>query len=290
MHDIWNPWHGCVKISEGCENCYMYYLDRKRDKNGSDIYRTGNFDYPLKKDRRGSYKIKSGEKLRVCMTSDFFLEQADRWRNEAWNIMKIRSDVIFWLLTKRPERVKKCLPNDWGDGWENIQFNVTCENQKRADERMPLLLELPFRHKGVVCAPFIGAVSLEKYLVSGEIEEVSCGGENYDGARPCNYEWVKRLRNECEKFNVTFSFFETGTKFIKDRKLYNLPDKHIQSEMAYKSGMSFKGKPVHYKLCDALGFEIPEELLYKPYFCERCRKCALQFNCNGCSRCGKCRK
>lgn len=28
MHDIWNPWHGCVKCSEGCENCYMYYLDK----------------------------------------------------------------------------------------------------------------------------------------------------------------------------------------------------------------------------------------------------------------------
>ena len=95
---------------------------------------------------------------------DFFLEEADKWRDEAWEIMKIRSDVIFSLLTKRPERVEKCLPSDWGDGWENIIFNVTAENQKRADERIPLLLELPFKHKGVMCAPFIGSVSLAKYL------------------------------------------------------------------------------------------------------------------------------
>ena len=40
MHDIWNPWHGCVKCSEGCQHCYMYYLDSLRDKNGADIYRT----------------------------------------------------------------------------------------------------------------------------------------------------------------------------------------------------------------------------------------------------------
>lgn len=40
MHDIWNPWHGCVKCSEGCQNCYMYFLDRVRDKSGSDIYKT----------------------------------------------------------------------------------------------------------------------------------------------------------------------------------------------------------------------------------------------------------
>ena len=30
MHDIWNPWHGCKKCSEGCENCYMYFLDEQR--------------------------------------------------------------------------------------------------------------------------------------------------------------------------------------------------------------------------------------------------------------------
>ena len=40
MHDIWNPWHGCIKKSEGCDNCYMYFLDKMRDRDGSHIYRT----------------------------------------------------------------------------------------------------------------------------------------------------------------------------------------------------------------------------------------------------------
>ncbi|MDO4339169.1 MAG: DUF5131 family protein [Eubacteriales bacterium] len=40
MYDIWNPWHGCVKCSEGCQHCYMYFLDGMRDRNGADIYRT----------------------------------------------------------------------------------------------------------------------------------------------------------------------------------------------------------------------------------------------------------
>ncbi|MBQ8515343.1 MAG: DUF5131 family protein [Ruminococcus sp.] len=289
MHDIWNPWHGCVKISEGCENCYMYFLDRMRDRNGRKIYRTQNFDYPLKTDRKGNYKIKSGEKIRVCMTSDFFLEEADPWRNEAWEIMKIRSDVIFYLLTKRPERVMKCLPEDWGTGWENIFFNVTAENQARADQRIPLLLELPFKHKGVMCAPFIGRVSLAEYLPSGQIQQVVCGGENYDGARPCNYEWVKLLRKECEEYDISFTFMETGTKFIKDKKLYTLPDKRLQAEMAYKSGISYRGKPQKYKLTDGLGIEIPEEWLYRPYFREGCHTCGSKPICNGCSKCGKCK-
>ena len=91
---------------------------------------------------------KSGEMIRVCMNSDFFLEEADPWRDEAWAIIRQRPDVKFWLLTKRPERVSACLPYDWGDGWENVMFNVTCENQRRADERIPILLDLPFKHKG----------------------------------------------------------------------------------------------------------------------------------------------
>ena len=91
MHDIWNPWHGCRKCSEGCENCYMYFLDRMRDLDGSRIYRTKNgFRYPLQKDRQGQYKVKSGEKIRVCMTSDFFLEEADEWRDDAWAIRSAR--------------------------------------------------------------------------------------------------------------------------------------------------------------------------------------------------------
>ena len=189
MHDIWNPWHGCKKISEGCENCYMYFLDAQRDKSGADIYRVkNNFDYPLHKDRNGNYKIKSGEYIRVCMTSDFFLEEADEWRKDAWNIMKKRPDVIFILVTKRPERVPDTLPSDWGDGWENIWFHTTTENQKRADERIPILINLPFKHKGIMVAPFIGKISLSKYLQSGLIENVWCGGENYNGARPLFFE------------------------------------------------------------------------------------------------------
>ena len=251
MHDIWNPWHGCKKCSEGCQNCYMYFLDAQRGKNGADIYRTkSGFNYPLSKDRHGRYKVQSGEQLRVCMTSDFFLEEADEWRSEAWSIIRQRPDVVFFLLTKRPERVKDCLPYDWGDGWENVFFNVSCENQKRADERIPILLSLPFKHKGIMCAPFIGAISIKKYLPSGQLEQVICDGENYAGARPCHFEWVKQLRDECREYNVTFAFIGTGRRFVKDGKMYKIEGSELQANQAYKSGMSFKGKPIDFKLFD----------------------------------------
>lgn len=289
MHDIWNPWHGCKKCSEGCQNCYMYFLDAQRGKSGADIYRTkSGFSYPLSKDRSGQYKVKSGEHLRVCMTSDFFLEEADAWRDDAWRIIRQRPDVVFFLLTKRPQRVRDCLPYDWGDGWENVFFNVSCENQRRADERIPILLSLPFKHKGVMCAPFIGGVSLKEYLPAGQIEQVICDGENYSGARPCRYEWVKRLSDECRAFNVTFAFVGTGRFFVKDGRTYRIESSELQASQAHKSGLSFQGKPIDFKLRTLLGMPLSEERRYKPYFREKCQTCGMKPICNGCTGCGKC--
>ncbi|WP_297957967.1 DUF5131 family protein [uncultured Ruminococcus sp.] len=291
MHDIWNPWHGCIKKSEGCDNCYMYFLDKMRDQDGSHIYRTkAGFNYPIQKDRGGNYKIKSGEMIRVCMTSDFFLAEADEWRDEAWELMRIRSDVIFFLLTKRPERVADHLPKDWGDGWDNIFFNVTAENQLRADERIHILLELPFKHKGVMCAPFIGPVSMRRYLETGQIEQVLCDGENYDGARPCHFDWVRSLRQECVDNNITFVFCGTGRRFVKDGRLYKIEGNGLQSQQAYKSGMGFKGKPIHFNLYNDMGYPLSDEDRYKPTFRERCETCGMRLSCNGCSNCGKCEK
>lgn len=289
MHDIWNPWHGCVKISEGCQHCYMFYLDRKRDADGSRIYRTHNFDYPLQRKRGGSYKVRSGELIRVCMTSDFFLDEADSWREEAWRMIRERSDVKFFLLTKRPERVEACLPRDWGDGWDNVFFNVTCENQTRADIRIPILQELPFRHKGVMAAPFIGPIEIERYLARGGIEQVVCGGENYDGARPCDFDWVRSLSRQCREHDVRFCFIETGTVFVKDGRTFRIPDKRVQSEMAFKSGVNHEGRPIQFHLTDPLGFEIDPAMLHEPYFRRSCMTCGSRMICNGCSRCGRCR-
>ena len=289
MHSNWNPWHGCVKCSEGCENCYVYYLDRMRGKSGAEIYKTRtSFRYPLAKDRTGAYKIKSGEMISVCMTSDFFLKEADAWRAEAWDIMRERSDVVFLLLTKRPERVPECLPADWGDGWDNVFMNVTCENQKRADERIPLLLELPFKHKGLHCAPLLGPLRVGAYLDSGQIRQVACGGENYGGSRPCDFDWVRALREECVSRDITFCFMETGTVFLKDGKAYRIRSKQQQNRMAYRSGMTYQGKPMHFLLKDRFGLPIPEEDLYAPHFRKKCEECAFRILCNGCSDCGGC--
>lgn len=289
MHDIWNPWHGCFKKSEGCAHCYMYFLDKQRHQDGSRIYRVkNNFDYPLHKNKDGTFKIQSGECLRVCLTSDFFLSEADVWRPEAWNIIKQRPDVGFFLLTKRPERVAACLPKDWNDGWDNVCLSVTAENQKRADERLPILLNLPFKHKGVMTAPFIGEISLKKYLAGGQLEQVIAGGENYDGSRVLKYEWVKKLYEECAAFNVTFCFIETGTFFEKDGKIYKLAGKRLQSEMAFKSDLQFKGKIIDFKLVQPQQNLFTETTWYQKKWHKNCECCGYRLICNGCTFCGQC--
>lgn len=266
----------------------MFFQDSLRDKNGADIYRTQSFYYPLERNKNGVFKVQAGEMIRVCMTSDFFLKEADEWRVEAWKIIRQRSDVKFFLLTKRPQRVLEHLPSDWGDGYDNVFFNVSAENQRRADERIPILLELPFKHKGVMCAPFIGAVSLDKYLATGQLEQVICDGENYAGARPCHYDWVKNLSDECRKYGVTFVFCGTGNYFVKDGRKYRIEGSATQSTQAFKSGLSFAGKEIRFKLVDALGLPIYDDELYKPFFRDKCDQCGMRAVCNGCSNCGKC--
>ncbi|MBD5389093.1 DUF5131 family protein [bacterium] len=289
MHDIWNPWHGCTKKSEGCDHCYMYYLDKQRGRDGAMVYRVkNNFDYPLHRNSDGTYKVRSGEHIRVCLTSDFFLDTADVWRDDAWGIMAARPDVAFHLLTKRPERIAAHLPRDWGDGWDNVMISVTAENQARADERIPILLDIPAKHKGVMTAPFIGPISLAPYLATGKIEQVIAGGENYDGARVLKYDWVRQLYDECVATDVQFCFIETGTVFEKDGRVYTIPTKRQQSEQALKSGLQHAGREIVWNLRRPWGDLFGDAPWYRPTFGPECTKCAMRMICNGAAPDGKC--
>lgn len=235
---VWNPWHGCKKISAGCENCYVYRIDAKYGKDSSIVHKTNNFNLPIKRNRAKEYKISSGEMVFTCFSSDFFLEDADEWRKEAWQIIRTRSDLLFFIITKRIHRFSVSLPDDWGEGYDNVIICCTVENQDRADYRLPIFLDASIKHKCIICEPILSAIDLSSYL-SDEIEQVVVGGESGHEARVCKYDWILDIRNQCIKANVPFKFRQTGARFYKDGKLYKIPRK-LQHSQAQKANIDFK--------------------------------------------------
>lgn len=231
----WNPWHGCRKISEGCRNCYVFRIDNHYDRDGSKIEKTGNFNLPVKRNRNKEYKLAPHQIIYTCLTSDFFLEDADEWRKEAWRIIRERPDLHFSIITKRIGRFPVSLPSDWGAGYDNVSIYCTVENQARADARLPILKELPIRHKGIICEPLLGYVDISNYL-DGSIEMVIVGGESGVNARICCYEWVLHIREQCLKKNTPFRFKQTGMYFQKEGRLYVIP-RVLQESQAEKAGI-----------------------------------------------------
>ena len=238
MGEMWNLWHGCHKKSEGCLHCYVYRRDAEFEKDSNIVTKTASFNLPIRRDRQGNWKIPSGSLMWTCFTSDFFIEEADEWREDAWLMIHRRSDLHFFMITKRPERIEQCLPDDWGDGYENVTICCTMENQRRADERLPLYRELPIRHKSIICEPLLEAIDFHDTLGSW-CEQVTVGGESGRDARVCDYDWVLNIREQCIKSNVPFHFKQTGAHFRKDGKLYNIP-RNQQMAQAHRAGIDIK--------------------------------------------------
>ena len=237
---MWSPWHGCHKISPGCQNCYVEVQDRQFGKDASIVKRNiTNFNMPIRLDRNRQYSVPAGSTVLTCFTSDFFIEEADVWRKDAFAIIKKRSDVNFLIPTKRLPRFMDCIPENWQNGYDNVIIAASCENQMMADKRIPLLLSLPIKHRVVFVAPILEEVDIEEYLSTGQIEQVSVSGESYDSARPCNYDWIISLREQCIRQNVAFNFHQTGSNFIKDGKTYKI-DHYKEYGQARKADLDFK--------------------------------------------------
>lgn len=103
----WNPWHGCKKASPGCKNCFVFKMDKRYGRDTTVITK-GKTTYELK-----DKDCPAGSLVKLCFSSDFFIEEADEWRDGCWDFIRRRKDCIFVTTTKRPERIKDFLPSDW---------------------------------------------------------------------------------------------------------------------------------------------------------------------------------
>ena len=127
---MWNLWHGCHKISPGCAHCYVYRRDESIGIDSSSVHKTSAFGLPLQVRRDGRWQLPAGSFVWTCFTSDFLIEEADPWREEAWLMMRQRADCRFFFITKRISRLAQCLPPDWGEGWRKVS-----EERFEADEK-----------------------------------------------------------------------------------------------------------------------------------------------------------
>lgn len=225
---IWNPWHGCHKISPGCDNCYLYSFDKQYSFLTDTIkLNTSQINVPIKKNNKTKdYKIPSGSIINTGIMTDFFIEEADLWRNKAWDIIHQRKDCLFYIMTKRVYNIKKSLPSNWIDGWDNVILGCTIETQETADERLPeFVLNIPCKHKHIIVEPILEEVDISQYICGGDIEQVTAGGEScpcgrsrVTYARECSIDWIRSLSEQCKYYDVNFLFHQTGSNFVVNGK------------------------------------------------------------------------
>lgn len=192
----------------------------------------------VRKDKNGNYLIRGGQLIFVCQKSDFFLEEADMWRNEVWQMIKERQDLHFTIMTRRIKRARYALPNDWENGYPNVTIALSVEDQESLLERVPYLLELKAKEKTLMIAPLLGEIDLyQVFKDNKEINYINCGGENYKNARAIDFNHVLKLSKDSLALGIPFYFFDTGAYLIKDGKKYFIPKEKRYSQ-AFLSDVS----------------------------------------------------
>lgn len=189
----WNPWVGCHKVSPACAHCYMFREQKMYGKNPNVVLRTkpATFDAPL--------KWKQGRLIFTCSWSDFFIEEADPWRLDAYRIMRDTSHHTYQVLTKRPERIRKDYPWIWTVP-ENIWMGVSVENA-RYYSRIDKLELVPAAIRFLSIEPSLGRM---QNLPLDGIGWVIVGGESGPGFRPFNETWAREIRDQCVAKNIPF--------------------------------------------------------------------------------------
>ena len=239
-HHTWNPWVGCAKVSPGCAHCYAEHDTPARYSRSQGVELWGKnaarrvkaesgWNEPLRWDRAAA---KAGERRRVFCASqaDVFEDREDLTEalSRLWQII-LYSDHLDWLLlTKRPENVIKRLKAVWDfqkarllrdgclEAWidgsippANVWLGVSCENQKYADERIPLLLQTPAAVRFVSAEPLLGPIDFNRIeslcetwrrgiTIGTYLDWIIVGGESGPNARPCDVANVRWIVRQCQ--------------------------------------------------------------------------------------------
>jgi protein gp37 len=221
-----NCWLGCTNVSEGCARCYAERLSQINPAvlgewgRGKPRRRTSAayWRQPLKWDRQARGL---GVRLKVfcaSMADVFDPEVPPAWRADLWDLIRRCPHLDWLLLTKRPEGFASMLPSAAGGWpWPNVWLGVSVENQRRAAERIPVLLATPAALRFLSCEPLLGPLDLTPWLSTGGIHWVIVGAESGKGARPMDREWAADLLRQAEGLRLAFFYKQEADE--KGRKV-----------------------------------------------------------------------
>lgn len=238
-------WRGCTKVSDGCKYCYMHRILEKNEVDPTKLRRSTNEEFNAPK------QYKSGQIIFVNSLSDFFHEDADKWRKEAWQVIKDCQQHSWLILTKRPERINQCLPADWIGNYSNVMLGASIESQKYAD-RMITLLEVPDAKRFISAEPLLGPLNLtftDKFGVKPIDLFRWCiiGGEsgNETGAyryRECKIEWIEDLVADLQTNapNVHIHVKQLGSWLAKQM---NLKSRHGEDPAEFPTHLRLRKRP-----------------------------------------------
>jgi protein gp37 len=248
----WNPVTGCTKVSQGCKNCYAERLYERFNGHGSFknvLTHSERLQQPL--------KWKQPSKIFVNSMSDLFHEDVPfDFIDKVFMVMALCKQHTFQILTKRPARMMEYFTdhpaNILKPGFlplQNVWLGVSVEDQATADERIPLLLQVPAAVRFLSCEPLLGPINiLECWFWKGQMSAdglskkfthqlhwVICGGESGPGARPMHPDWARGLQVQCETAGVPFFFKQWGewtSEYPQGTSLAN-------RKQTYQHGLSF---------------------------------------------------
>jgi protein gp37 len=243
-----NPWWGCIRVSPGCEHCYAETL---ANRYGHAVWgpakttprRMMSENYWRQPIKWNEAARQSRQRSRVFCASmaDVFEDhpQLVEPRRRLFNLIWQTQHLDWLLLTKRPENIIGMLDripirdglsvwDVWPEQFPNVWLGTSCEDQQRADERIPHLLKVPARVRFLSCEPLLGPVDVSRYLPPAPgaswahetmlawdedtpfVDWIICGGESGHGARPMHPGWARGLRDQCKAAGVPFFFKQWG--------------------------------------------------------------------------------
>lgn len=196
----WNPWHGCRRVSAGCEHCYRF---RDKARYGQDATQVQRSKTRFRAPRRWP----EPRRIFTCSWSDFFLHEADAWRPEAWEVIRQTPQHTYLILTKRPRRMRHCLPPDWGTGYPNVWLGVSIEDAHAQARRLPVLQQVPAAQRFLSLEPLLEP--LAPLDLTG-IAWVMVGEESGHAYRPMAHAWVWPILEACQQHAVAFFFKQSA--------------------------------------------------------------------------------